>query len=104
VFAATRSQISARRGGTVPLSFLVVNGTSAKLAGATVDASVPRALGTTGAGGAIGIPSLRAGASRQVKIPLKIADRAKLGTQSVKVAFKVGARTVTRTVSVRVEG
>ena len=104
VFAATRSQISAKRGGTAALSFLVVNGTSTKLAGATVHAAVPRALGTTGAAGAIAIASLRAGASRQVTIPLQIGNRAKLGVQSVKVAFEVGAKTVTRTVGVRVTG
>lgn len=101
VFAATRAKVSAKRGGTASLSFLLVNGTSAKLDGATVHTAVPKTLGAADAG-AIGIPSLRAGASRQVKIPLKIADRAKLGTQSVKVAFKAGAKTVTRTVSVRV--
>jgi hypothetical protein len=103
VFAATRSRISAKRGKTASLGFLLVNGTSAKLDGATVHAAVPRALGGPSVG-AIGIPSLRAGASRQIKVPLKIGDRAKLGIQSVKVAFKAGDKTVTRTVSVRVEG
>jgi Regulator of chromosome condensation (RCC1) repeat len=104
VFAASRPKVSARRGSTASLGFLLVNGTTAKLAGTTVSASVPKTLGTSVAGGPTKVAPLAAGGSRQVKIPLRIAADAKLGTQQVKVAFRAGGKTVTRKVRVQVTG
>ncbi|MET0558153.1 MAG: hypothetical protein ABW065_05730 [Solirubrobacterales bacterium] len=102
VFSSTRARVSAKRGGPASLSFLLVNGTSGRLAGATVQASVPRALGTANSSGATGIPALPSGSSRRVKVGLAIGDHAKLGAHRIEVAFKAGSKTVTRTVRVRV--
>jgi Regulator of chromosome condensation (RCC1) repeat len=104
VFASSRSTVSAKRGSTASLGFLLVNGTTAKLAGATVAASVPKSLGVSATPGPSKVASLAAGGSRQVKVPLRIGAKAKLGTQQVRVAFTAGDKTVTRTVNVRVTG
>jgi Regulator of chromosome condensation (RCC1) repeat len=104
VFASSRPTVSAKRGSTASLGFLLVNGTTAKLAGATVAASVPKSLGVSAIPGPGKVASLAAGGSRQLKIPLRIGAHARLGTQRVKVAFTAGDKTVTRTVSVRVTG
>jgi uncharacterized protein YjiK len=100
-FSATRSAVSVRRGRTVTLSFVMANRTTATVGAATATASAPAALRLTGTR-SVKLPSLNAGKSRTLRLRLKIGRTATLGRHTLKVQLKVGGRSVTRTVAIRV--
>jgi uncharacterized membrane protein len=63
--------------------------------------SAPKGLDLQGSRTAT-VASLGAGDSRTVTLKLKVGAKAKRGTYKVKVTWKLGGKTVTRTVQVRV--
>jgi hypothetical protein len=102
VFSSKRSSVSVRRGRTLSLSFVAENDTAATVAGSTATATVPKALKVSGKR-SVKIASLKQGQSRNVLLMLKVSKTAKVGSHKVKVALKIGGRSVARTVTVRVK-
>ncbi len=100
-FAAKASSVKVKRGKTASLRFTLVNATSGRLAKAAVSFSAPKALRAK-ASKAVTVKALAAGKRGAVTVPVKVGPDAKLGTHRVAVKLKVGAKTVTRVVTVRV--
>lgn len=99
VFTSTQAKVNAKRGKRALLSFLLVNGTTANLTGSSVSVSATQGLGSASD---IAVSSLAAGASRHLAVPLRVGRHARLGSHLVRVRLKLGDRTVSRTISVRV--
>ncbi|ADB49499.1 DUF3616 domain-containing protein [Conexibacter woesei] len=101
VFAASRSQLAARRGRTVSLPFELRNTTGGAIARATATVRVPGGL-RIAQPKAVRIASLKAGEGRTLRLRLRIGRGAQLGRHRVQVRLDVGGRNVTRTVTVDV--
>lgn len=101
VFAAAASKASVKPGHTATLSFAVGNGTTGGFPKTSLSVSAPKGLDLLGSKTAT-VASLGAGDSRTVTLRLTIGPRAKRGLYKIKVTWKLGARTVTRTVQLRV--
>jgi hypothetical protein len=98
-----RSASSVRRGHTAALALVLRNGTTASSGRGTLTAVAPKALrvagGTTRAF-KVAVPA--AGASRTVKVALKVGKGAARGTHSIKVKLSLGGQVVTTTVRLKV--
>jgi hypothetical protein len=101
VFAAAASKASVKPGHIATLSFALGNGTTGGFPKTSLSVSAPKGLDLFGSKSAT-VASLGAGASRTVTLRLKIGTKAKRGIYKIKVTWKLGARTVTRTVQLRV--
>ena len=101
VFASTANTTSVKPGHLATLRFAVGNGTTGEFPATILSASVPKGLHISGEKSAL-VASLAAGKSRTVRLRLKVGKKAKRGNYRVKVTWKLGSRTVTRTVQVRV--
>jgi hypothetical protein len=100
-FAATRSNLSVRRGRTVRLSFRISNGTATTLPSASARTKAPKALRVSGRT-SLKIASLKGGQARTITVRLKVGRTATVASHVVRVSLKIGSRTVTRTVTVQV--
>ncbi|MEN0015662.1 MAG: NEW3 domain-containing protein, partial [Solirubrobacteraceae bacterium] len=95
------SSASVTRGGTVKLSIAVANHTTAHVDRGSASVTAPSALGLRGAP-SVTIHALSPGQSRKVTLAVKVGRDAKVGTHTVTVKLRIGGKTVTRSVSVRV--
>jgi hypothetical protein len=101
VFAANASKASVKPGHAASLRFVVGNGTTGGFPKTSLSVSAPKGLRLTGSKSAT-VASLAAGKSRTVTLKLEVGAKAKKGTYKVKVTWKLGGRTVTRIVQLRV--
>jgi Regulator of chromosome condensation (RCC1) repeat/NPCBM-associated, NEW3 domain of alpha-galactosidase len=101
VFAAAASKASVKPGHVATLSFGLGNGTTGGFPKTSLSVSAPKGLDLQG-GRSATVASLGAGDSRTVTLRLKVGAKARRGTYKVEVSWKLGSRTVTRTVQVRV--
>jgi hypothetical protein len=101
VFAAAGSKASVKPGRVATLRFAVGNGTTSRFPQTSLSVSSPKGLDLVGARSAT-VASLGSGDSRTVTLRLKVGAKAKRGLYKVKVTWKLGGRTVTRTVRLRV--
>jgi hypothetical protein len=99
--AAKASATKVRRGRTAILSFVVRNSTTSRFGGATATAIVPKALKVSGTR-SMKIAALGAGKSRTVRLRLKVGRTATVGTHTVKVRLRVGGKTLSKSVKLRV--
>lgn len=100
-FAATKTKVTVRRGKTASLRFTLVNATTGRLARTTASFAAPRALRAKAAK-AVAVKALAAGRRAAVTLPLRVGRDARLGAHRVTVKLKLGSRTVTRVVTVKV--
>ncbi|WP_264674631.1 phosphodiester glycosidase family protein [Nocardioides lijunqiniae] len=100
VFGASQKVVTVHRGDRARLGFVLRNKTSRALR-STVSARPPAALRAYGKR-VVRLPGVRAGAVRRVSFRFAIGERARLGGHRVRVTLRVGDRTVTRVVRVRV--
>jgi hypothetical protein len=101
VFAAVASRASVKPGHVGTLSFALGNGTTGGFPATSLSVSAPRGLDLVGSKSAT-VASLGAGDSRTMTLRLKVGAKAKKGVYKVKVTWKLGNKSVTRTVQVRV--
>jgi hypothetical protein len=101
VFAAAASKASVKLGHVATLHFALGNGTTGGFPKTSLSVSAPKGLDLRGSRSAT-VASLGAGKSRTVTLRLKVGAKARRGTYKVKVSWKLGSRTVTRTVQLRV--
>jgi hypothetical protein len=101
VFAAAARKASVKPGHVATLHFAVGNGTTSGFPKTSLSVSAPRGLHLLGASSAT-VASLGSGDSRTVTLRLKVGPKARRGVYRVNVTWKLGARTVTRTVQLRV--
>jgi alpha-tubulin suppressor-like RCC1 family protein len=101
VFAANASKASVKPGHVASLRFVVGNGTTGGFPKTTLSVSAPKGLDLKGSRFAT-VASLAVGKSRTVTLKLKVGARARRGTYEVKVTWKLGNKTVTRSVRIRV--
>jgi hypothetical protein len=101
VFAAAANKASVKPGHVATLHFALGNGTTGAFPKTSLSVSAPKGLDLQGSRSAT-VASLGAGDSRTVTLKLKVGAKAKRGTYKVKVTWKLGGKTVTRTVQVRV--
>lgn len=95
-FAARSARVTAKRGAKLRLRFTLNNDTAGQLGALTLKPSAPTSLSATKLRSK-SIPSLAAGDSRSLTVSLRIAKRARLGTQRVKVSIEVGGIQMIRT-------
>lgn len=101
-FVATRSLVSARRGGHVTVSFKLSNRSRGSVPRGRMKALLPSALRASGER-SVSVARLEPGQSRTVSLRLKVAEKAKVGAHRVPVRLTIGTTTVTRSVTVVVE-
>jgi Regulator of chromosome condensation (RCC1) repeat/NPCBM-associated, NEW3 domain of alpha-galactosidase len=101
VFAAAASKTSVKPGHTATLHFGLGNGTTGGFPATSLLVSAPKGLDLIGSRPAT-VASLGAGDSRTVTLRLRVGAKARDGVYKVKVTWKLGSRTVTRTVQLRV--
>jgi hypothetical protein len=101
VFAASATKTSVKPGHVASLRFVVGNGTSGAFPKTTLSVSAPKGLDLKGSRFAT-VASLAVGKSRAVTLKLKVGARARRGTYKVKVTWKLGNKSVTRSVRIRV--
>jgi hypothetical protein len=101
VFAAAASKASVEPGHVAALHFALGNGTSGGFPATSLSVSAPKGLDLLGSKSAT-VASLGAGDSRTVTLKLKVGAKAKKGVYKVKVTWRLGNKTVTRTVQLRV--
>jgi hypothetical protein len=101
VFAAAASRASVKPGHVATLHFGLGNGTTGGFPATSLSVSAPKGLDLLGSKSAT-VASLGAGDSRTVTLRLKVGAKARRGTYKVEVTWKLGSRTVTRSVQVRV--
>jgi hypothetical protein len=101
VFAAAASKASVKPGHVATLSFALGNGTTGGFPATSLSVSAPKGLDLQG-GKTATVASLGAGDSRTVTLRLKVGAKARRGTYKVEVSWKLGGKTVTRTVQLRV--
>jgi hypothetical protein len=101
VFAAVASKTSVKPGHVATLSFALGNGTTGEFPATSLSVSAPKALDLIG-GRSATVASLGAGDSRTASLRLKVGTKARRGTYKIKVTWKMGDRTITRTVRLRV--
>ncbi|MGE4425641.1 MAG: phosphodiester glycosidase family protein [Solirubrobacteraceae bacterium] len=90
-----------RRGRLLRLGFTVRNTTTARVGRSTAKVTVPKRLKVSGRR-TLRVKTLRAGQARSVNVRLRVSRKARRGTHTVRVQLKVGGRTVTNRVKVRV--
>lgn len=100
-FAAKASTVKAKRGRTASLRFTLKNATRGRLARASASFSAPQGLRAK-RGRAVTVKALAVGRTSTVTVPVKIGAKATLGRHRVTVRLKLGSKTLTRTVTVRV--
>jgi hypothetical protein len=100
-FASRARRASVKPGRTAFLRFVLGNRTTEGFAATSLSVSAPKGLDLVG-GRSETVASLAVGKTRAVALKLKVGAKAKKGTYSVKVTWKLGTRTVTRSVQVRV--
>lgn len=98
---APRSRVTAKRGRSLTLRVRVTNRSALNVGRLKVTAALPRSLRVRGTRSGT-VSRLQAGASRTVRVTLRLARSAKLGTHTVKLRLRIGGRSVARTVTVRV--
>jgi Regulator of chromosome condensation (RCC1) repeat/NPCBM-associated, NEW3 domain of alpha-galactosidase len=101
VFAAAASKASVKPGHVATLHFGLGNGTTGGFPKTSLSVSAPKGLHLRGSKTAT-VASLGAGKSLTVTLRLKVGAKARRGTYEVEVSWKLGGKTVTRTVQVRV--
>jgi hypothetical protein len=101
VFAAAASKASVKPGHVATLHFGLGNGTTGAFPKTSLQVSAPKGLDLHGSRSAT-VASLGAGKSRTVTLRLRVGAKARRGVYKVKVTWKLGSRTVIRTVQVRV--
>jgi hypothetical protein len=101
VFAAAASKASVKPGHVATLSFALGNGTTGGFPKTSLSVSAPKGLDLLGSKSAT-VASLGAGDSRTVTVRLKVGAKAKRGIYKVKVTWKLGSKTVTRTIWMQV--
>jgi hypothetical protein len=101
VFAAAASKASVKPGHAASLSFVLGNGTTGGFPATSLSVSAPKGLDLQG-GRSATVASLGAGDSRTVRLRLRVGAKAGRGVYKIDVTWKLGGRTVTRTVQLRV--
>jgi hypothetical protein len=101
VFAAAASKASVKPGHVATLSFALGNGTTGGFPATSLSVSAPKGLDLQG-GRSATVASLGAGDSRTVTLRLRVGAKARRGTYKVHVTWRLGGKTVTRTVQLRV--
>jgi alpha-tubulin suppressor-like RCC1 family protein len=100
-FATKTARASVKPGQVATLSFTVGNDTAGELPTTVLSATVPAKLHVAGGRSTV-VPSLAAGRSRTVRLRLRIGAKARRGTYVVKIALKLGGKTVERSARIRV--
>jgi alpha-tubulin suppressor-like RCC1 family protein len=95
VFAAEARKASIKPGHVATLRFALGNGTTGGFPKTSLSVSAPKGLDLRGSRSAT-VASLGAGKSRTVTLRLRAGAKARRGTYKVKVTWKLGGRTVTR--------
>ncbi|MBJ7355431.1 MAG: lamin tail domain-containing protein [Thermoleophilaceae bacterium] len=95
-FAARSARVTAKRGAKLRLRFTLSNDTAGPLGALTLTPSAPNGLSATKLRPK-SIATVAAGDTRSLTVTLRIARRARLGTQRVKVSVEVGGIQVIRT-------
>jgi hypothetical protein len=101
VFAAAAPKAPVKPGHVATLHFAVGNGTTSGFPKTSLSASAPKRLDLIGARSTT-VASLGSGDSRTVTLRLMVGAKAKRGIYKVKVTWRLGDRTVTRSVQLRV--
>lgn len=102
-FIATAASTSVVRGRTATLRFRAVNDTTAKVTGALVWLTDADGLQVAGKR-RVRVPTVGAGRTRTVSLPLRVGAGAKPGSYAIKVRIRVGDATATRRVELTVTG
>ncbi|MBJ7470429.1 MAG: DUF4430 domain-containing protein [Solirubrobacteraceae bacterium] len=97
----SRGTTSVRAGRTAQLKFKLTNATLATLSKTSAVAITPRSLAVSGKGEAV-VHSIGAGDERTTTLALRIARNAKRGTYDVKIRVRLGDRSISSVVELRV--
>ncbi len=102
VFKAEIAKVSVKPAKTANVRFEITNSTASELKATRGTVTAPKGLQLAKASEKFSVKALRAGKSETLTLKLAVGKKAKRGAYKVKVAWKVGSKTLTSTETVQV--